>query len=198
MAKDPRYKVKFRRYRNGKTDYRLRKEILKSGKIMFTPRPSLNGILVQIIMPKIGGDVIISSSSSRLLVKKFGWKYHTGNTPAAYLVGLIAGLEAIRKGVKEAVLYVGRYTITRGSRIFAAVRGAIDAGLNIVCNNEMLPSVERIRGLHIAKYAEKLQVENPTQYQRQFSKYISNNLSPADLPLHFDEIKLKILKSYGR
>ncbi len=198
MARGPRYKVKFRRHRNGKTDYRLRREILKSGKIMFTPRPSLNGILVQIIMPRIGGDVTIASSSSRLLVKKFGWRHHTGNVPAAYLVGLIAGLEAIRRNVKEAVLYVGRYAVTRGSRIFAAVKGAIDAGLNITCSDEMFPSMERIRGLHIARYAEKLQTENPIQYQRQFSGYISKNLSPIDLPLHFDEIKLKILKSYGR
>lgn len=198
MAKGPRYKIKFRRRREGKTDYRLRKEILKTGKVMFTPRPSLNGILVQIIVPKIGGDVVVSSSSARLLVKKFGWKYHTGNIPAAYLVGLVAGLEATKKNIREAVLYVGRCAVTKGSRIFAAVKGAIDAGLSIPCSNEMFPSTERINGLHIAKYAEKLQVENPLLYQKQFSSYISRNISPTDLPSHFNEIKLKILKSYGR
>ncbi len=101
---------------------------------------------VQIHKAELSGDKVIASAHSRFLIKK-GWNGSRKNIPAAYLTGYLAGKKAIVKGKKDAILYSGsdRYT----SRMAAALKGVVDAGLQIPADPESFPADERIKGEHL-------------------------------------------------
>ena len=184
------YTVSFRRKRQGRTNYRKRLKILLSNKFRFVIRKSLKNFQASVIEYNPKGDRILFTISSNAL-NKLGWNYGGGNLPSAYLVGLLAGKEAIKKGIREAVLDVGFNISTKGSRLYAALAGAIDAGLKIPLNTEILPPKERIAGEHIAKYAHSLK-NDASKYNKQFSNYIKKGLDPGDILKHFNEVKNKI------
>jgi LSU ribosomal protein L18P len=94
MARTGRYKVKFRRRREGKTNYYKRREMIKSGLPRLVIRKTNNYIIAQVVTAKVTGDVVIVSATSKELVR-LGWKGGTKNTPAAYLVGLLIGYKAL-------------------------------------------------------------------------------------------------------
>ncbi len=187
------YIVAHRRRREGKTDYKQRLRLLKSGKPRFVVRKSINNVTCQIVEYSKDGDKTIVSVNSND-VKKIGWKGNPGNLPAAYLVGLLCGSRANKKKIKDAVLDSGLYVSTPGSRIYSALKGAVDSGLKISHSEEILPKEERIRGEHIAALAKKIKSEKPDEYKKRFSIYLKNKVSPENLTKHFDEVKKKILK----
>ncbi|UCD07497.1 MAG: 50S ribosomal protein L18 [Candidatus Aenigmatarchaeota archaeon] len=187
------YIVAHRRRREGKTDYKQRLRLLKSGKPRFVVRKSINNVTCQIVEYSKDGDKTIVSVNSND-VKKLGWKGNPGNLPAAYLVGLLCGSRANKKKIKDAVLDSGLYASTPGSRIYSALKGAVDSGLKISHSEEILPKNERIKGEHIATLAKKIKSEKPDEYKKRFSIYLKNKVSPENLPKHFDEVKKKILK----
>jgi len=191
MAHGPKYRVKFRRIREGKTRYPKRLKLVKSGKPRLVVRRFSNTILAQIVVYHPEADETVASASTADL-KRLGWKAHGGNVPAAYLVGYLVAKRALAKGVKEAVLDIGFATPVRGTAPFAVLKGAIDAGLDVPHNEAAFPSEDRINGEHIAAYAKKLKEEDPDRYKRQFSKYLENGLNPEDLPKHFEEIFEKV------
>ncbi|MFH1228967.1 MAG: 50S ribosomal protein L18 [Candidatus Aenigmatarchaeota archaeon] len=141
--------VKFKRRVECKTNYRRRLGLLKSGKIRLVIRKSLSNISVQFVNFKPEGDETMASAVSSEL-KEFGWT-RNGNLPAAYLTGLLAGKKAKKKDITEAVLDLGVQNSTKGSRIYAALKGALDAGINIPHSNDILPSDDRIKGKHISE-----------------------------------------------
>ena len=196
MGHGPRYRVPWRRRREGKTNYYKRYELVISGKPRFVVRRTNNYVIVQVVEAAIEGDKTIAAAHSRELVKKYGWLGGTKNTAAAYLTGLLAGYRALKAGVYEAVLDIGLATPTPGSRVFAALKGGVDAGLRIPHSEEILPPMERIRGEHIAAWAAKLKEENPEFYRRQFSQYLKAGLEPERLPEHFDEVLARIREDY--
>ncbi|MEW6222290.1 MAG: 50S ribosomal protein L18 [Candidatus Hadarchaeota archaeon] len=187
----PRYRVTFRRRREGKTDYGQRLKLLKSGKPIFVVRLSLNHVLAQVSKASSVGDMVLVSSHTRDL-EKFGWKGGTSNVSSAYLVGLLCGVRALKAGVNECVLDIDNYNPVKGSKIFAVLKGALDAGLKIPHDEAVLPDESRIRGKHIADYAEELKQSSPDVYQARFSKYISRGLPPEQLQEHFDVVKQSI------
>ncbi|NPA63078.1 MAG: 50S ribosomal protein L18 [Methanococci archaeon] len=191
MAKGPIYRVKFRRRREAKTDYRRRLRLLLSKKPRLVARKSLNHCIAQIVLYDEKGDKTVVSAHSRELIK-LGYKGHTGNLPSAYLTGYLLGKKALANGYTEAVLDIGLHRATKGNAIFAILKGAIDAGLEIPHGDESLPPEDRIRGEHIKAYAELLKEEDEERYKKQFSKYLEKGLEPEKLPEHFDEIKAKI------
>lgn len=195
MARGPRYKVPKRRRREGKTNYYKRYRMVLSGKPRFVVRKTLNYIWVQVIEHHPIGDKVIAAAHSRELVKKYGWKGGTANTPAAYLTGLLAALRALEKGVKYAVPDIGLHAPTKGGMVFAAIKAANDVGLKVPMGEEVAPSEERIRGEHIAAYAKMLKEEG--KLERFFSKYLERGLDPEMLPAHFEEVKKLILRDYG-
>jgi large subunit ribosomal protein L18 len=196
MGRGPRYKVPRRRRREGKTNYRKRYIVIMSRKIRFVVRPSLKYIGIQLIRAKPEGDETLAAAHSRELAKKYGWKGGMANTPAAYLTGFLAGARALKEGISEAVLDIGFVTPVPGGKVFAALKGALDAGLNIPHSDEMIPGEDRIRGEHIAKYAATLKEEDPERYERLFSQYLKNGLPPEELPDHFDQVLSKIKEDY--
>jgi large subunit ribosomal protein L18 len=194
MAKGPSYSVPFRRRRKGKTDYKARKALVISGLPRLVIRGTSKYIITQVIEAKAMGDKVVASANSRELPEKYGWLADCGNTPAAYLTGLLCGYRAAASGIREAVLDVGLQTPSRGARLLAALRGAIDAGVVVPHDEGVLPDESRIGGQHIVDYANQLS-SNPETYQNIFSKYLSRGLRPEQLSEHFSSIKEKIVLS---
>ncbi|MEM2122043.1 MAG: 50S ribosomal protein L18 [Candidatus Bathyarchaeia archaeon] len=197
MAKGSRYNLPYRRRREGKTYYGRRMRLILSGKPRFVVRSSNKYTIVQVVEAGIRGDNVLASAHSRELTSKYGWRGGCGNISAAYLTGFLAGVRALKLGVSEAMLDIGLRSATRGAKVFAALKGGLDAGLDIPHRDEVLPSLERIRGEHIANYAEQLS-ETPEMYESRFSQYLRNDLRPQDLPSHFEEVKSKIVEEMPR
>jgi large subunit ribosomal protein L18 len=174
-----------------KTDYQQRKRLLKSGKIRFVARPSNKQVLVQFVESKIGGDRTFVQVRSNDL-KKHGWDVATSNLPAAYLTGYLAGKKAAKAKIKEAILDVGTFAVNPGTRIFATLKGVVDAGIEVPYNEKMVPPEDRIRGEHIKAYAKHLAKEDKEKYDKTFSKYLAVSKKPEDLPKLFDATKSKI------
>lgn len=184
MAKSARYKVPLRRRREGKTNYKKRLRLLLSKKPRLVVRITNKRIIAQIIEYHPDGDKVLVAADSQKL-RNYGWLGDLNNTPAAYLLGVLIAKEALAKGVSEAVLDIGLHSPTKGSRVFALLKGAVDGGLSIPHNEEVFPDESRIKGEHIANYYE-MQPER-------FSEYEKRGLNPMDLPKHFEEIKEKIM-----
>ena len=198
MARGPAYTVPYRRRREGKTDYRLRKKLIISKMPRLVVRKTNKHIITQLVGATVIGDIVITSAHSQELRKKYGWLGDLNNLPAAYLTGLLCGLRAVDKGVKKAILDIGLHTPSRGAAVFAAMKGFVDAGVEVPHNESILPDESRIRGEHIAKYAEILSSEKPEEYSKRFSEYLSRKLPPENLPEHFEEIKKKILTDFEK
>ena len=154
MAHGPRYRVARRRRREGKTDYRKRINLLKSRQPRAVIRRSLRNLRIQFVEFDSKGDRIIASAEG-IELEKFGWKGSVSNTPAAYLTGYLAGKRALKAGVEKAVLDVGLQTPTKGSRVFASLKGLLDAGMDIPYSEDVLPSEDRIKGKHISEEVMK-------------------------------------------
>lgn len=152
MAKGPRYRVAFRRRREGRTDYRHRAALLRSGVPRAVVRKSNRGMSVQFIEYRDGADFVVASAVSKELAK-LGWTLPGKNSPGAYLTGLLAGTRAKEKGVEEAVLDIGLREPTKGSLMFAALKGLIDAGVEIPHGDGMLPADDRVAGKHLREGA---------------------------------------------
>ena len=157
-------------------------------------RPANKHITVQVVEAHATGDKILASAHSSEL-RKYSWKGSGGNLPAAYLTGSLAGHRAKSKGIETAILDVGTRSPTMGSRLFAALSGALDSGVKIPHGADILPPKERLRGDHIAAYAKGIS-EKPDRYQKSFSGYLKNKLRPEDVPAHFDEVRDKISHSF--
>lgn len=160
----PTRKMQFRRRWEGKTDYKGRLALLKSGKPRLVVRRSLKYIRAQIIVFDERGDRTIVAATSGAL-RSMGWQFACDNTPAAYLTGLMIGCAAKNKKINDAVFDAGLYFSTKGSKLYAVVKGAIDAGLDVPCNAEIFPKEERISGKHIAAYDERFK-ELPNQFEK--------------------------------
>ena len=147
MATGPRYKVPFRRRREGVTDYYVRKKLLAGKGTRAVVRRSSKYVNVHMTEFTMNGDVISASAGSREL-KALGWNYPCGNIPAAYLTGYMAGKRALKAGIEYAVLDIGRQTPAKGAVLFATVAGMTDAGLEVP-HGDVLPAEERLNGSHI-------------------------------------------------
>lgn len=195
MAKGPSYNVAYRRRREGKTNYKSRKRLILSRLPRLVARETGKHVLVQVVTPTVNGDQVITAAHSRELGKKYGWLGDSNNLPASYLTGLLCGYRAVTKGVSEAVLDIGLQAPSRGSRVFAALKGFLDAGVDVAHDEGILPDENRIKGQHIADYAEELSSE-PETYSRMFSGYLSRGFSPQKTPDHFSSVKEKIMSDF--
>jgi large subunit ribosomal protein L18 len=146
MATSPRTRVPFRRRREGRTNYRTRLALLKSQETRLVVRRTNGNVIVQFVDWTQGGDAVKATAVAQEL-KKMGWEGSAKNTPAAYLTGLLAGKRAAEAGVESAVLDIGRHTPTKGSRVFAALKGVLDAGIEVPHGgDDIYPSEERLNG----------------------------------------------------
>jgi large subunit ribosomal protein L18 len=194
VTRNASYCAKFRRRREGKTDYKARRAFIVSGKPRLVTRTSINNVIAQVIVAKPRGDEVLVSAHSREL-GKFGWKAPNGNLPAAYLTGYLCGLKARAAGVEEAIFDIGLYAPTKGARIFAVLKGILDAKVNVPHSEDKLPDEKRLSGEHISTYAQNL-ISNPEEYHQKFSRYLRQDLKPEALPKHLAQVKNDMFAAY--
>ncbi len=163
MARSKIKAVSHRRKRERKTDYKKRLKLLLARKPRIVIRKSLKNTWLQIVEYVPSGDKIVLSVHSSEL-KKHGWKAGCGNIPAAYLTGFLLGKKAAEKNIKECILDMGLYASIKGNRIYAALKGAVDAGINVPFSEEIAPPEERIKGAHIADFAKKAKEIHAIQF----------------------------------
>ncbi|KAF0989005.1 hypothetical protein HZS_2812, partial [Henneguya salminicola] len=220
-----RFQVKFKRRREGKTDYYQRKRLISQSKDKYNTRKyrlivrkTNRYIICQIAYATINGDIIVTQSNSKEL-KRYGINAGFDNYAAAYATGLLLARRHLTKlnlankhkgcvdkdtvgedfnnlekiegnRAFKAVLDIGLSRSTTGAKIFGAMKGALDGGINVphdpkrfVGNiketKDYKPEVHRehIYGIHVANYMKLLAEKNPTAYQRQFSDYIKANVT---------------------
>ena len=135
-----------RRIREQKTNYNRRKRMLTGHRDVVTVQVSNENTQVQVIHPELTGDKVISSAHSRFLIEK-GWKGSRKNIPASYLTGYFAGKKALKNCTSSAIMYSGKRQYTQ--RMAAALKGIVDAGLEIPADDETFPPDDRINGDHL-------------------------------------------------
>jgi len=232
-----RYQVKYRRRREGKTDYQSRKRLViqdknkyNSPKYRLVVRVTNKDIICQIVSSKITGDFCMCAAYSHEL-PKYGVKVGLTNYSACYCTGLLCARRLLQKlemddtytGQEEVdgemylveedgekkpfacVLDVGLIRTTTGAKIFGALKGAVDGGLNIPHSEKRFPGYDRdgkefdaethkkyIFGGHVAEYMELLEEEDPDAYAKQFSQYVENDISGDSLEDMYTEAHGKI------
>merc|ERR1712146_647289 len=103
------------------------------------------------------------------------------------------------------VLDVGLVRTTTGNRVFGALKGAVDGGLNIPHSEKRFPGYDRegkefdaethkkyIFGGHVAEYMDLVNEEDPDRYQKQFAKYIELDLEGDSLEEMYEKAHAKI------
>jgi large subunit ribosomal protein L5e len=226
-----RYQVKWRRRREGKTDYQARKALIyqdknkyNTPKYRFVVRFSNKDVTCQIAYAKLAGDVILAAAYSHEL-PKYGLPAGLTNYAAAYATGLLLARRVLTKlnladkyaGNKEingqdynvedlvdgprpfnALLDVGLKRTTTGAKVFGALKGATDGGIYIPHTERRFVGYDEegkkldaevlrkhIFGAHVADYQKSLKEENPTKYEKLFSKYIKAGVKPEDIESRF-------------
>jgi len=98
-------------------------------------------------------------------------------------------------------LDTGLVRTSTGSRVFAALKGACDGGLDIPHNDKRYAgydlqdksldpeTLERyIKGGVVAEYAEEMQEEEPEKFQEHFKKYLDEDEDPTELEERMEEV----------
>ncbi|KAI6699080.1 hypothetical protein NL676_019199 [Syzygium grande] len=221
-----RYQVKYKRRRDGKTDYRARIRLINQDKNKYnTPKYRLvvrfsnKYIVAQIVSASIAGDLVLASAYSCEL-PRYGLEVGLTNYAAAYCTGLLLARRVLKmlemdqeyEGNVEAtgedfsvepaetrrpfraLLDVGLVRTTTGNRVFGALKGALDGGLDIPHSEKRFAGFSKdskqldadvhrkyIYGGHVAAYMRTLMEDEPEKYQTHFSEYIKRGLEADDL-----------------
>lgn len=129
-----------------KTDYKARLEMLKSGKPRLVVRKTNRAVIVQIVVTEAAQDKTVFGTSSKILLAN-GWSEARAGSlkslAAAYLTGFLVG-KRVKERVPEVIVDIGMHRNIQKSRIYAAVRGARDAGLAVACSETALPDENEI------------------------------------------------------
>ena len=181
--------LEYRRKRTGQTNYNVRLGLLKSGVPRIVVRKTSKYLNVQLVQYVPDGDKTLVSLSSKVLQKN-GWNYSCRNIPAGYLIGLMFGKLALKQS-KSAIVDLGSILSKKEAVVYAIVKGAIDAGMDIPVSEEILPSEERLNGTHIKNYAENLDKDT---YNKLFSGYNKLKVDAKKIPEEFEKLKKSIMK----
>jgi large subunit ribosomal protein L18 len=148
-----------RRRLEAKTDYKSRLALLKSQKPRLVVRKTNRYIIAQIVQTEIAQDKVIVGLTSKVLLSK-GWPSELSGSlkslGAAYLTGFLLGKLALKSGIKGVIVDIGMQRNTKNSRLFALVRGVVDAGVSVPHNPDVLPQMENIKNDKIAKLFDKI------------------------------------------
>ncbi len=151
MAHGKNQRLRFKRRRDGETDYRRRMKLLRGETPRAVVRISNTQTICQLVEFNPEGDIVIASVNGKTLVDKYSWPEDASrkSIPASYLTGFALAKNAISSGHESAILDIGLSASSKGSRVFAALKGMIDAGLEIPHGEDVLPDEDRINGMHI-------------------------------------------------
>ncbi len=156
MASKKHLTVAYRRKREKRTDYHKRLQLLLSRKPRLVVRLSNRRIIAQIVEYQPHGDIVLAGMDSESCLKTRGWDSSYKNTPAAYALGLLLGKKAVAKGCPEAVLDTGFRAGLKGGKLFALLKGALDAGLKVPYGEGIFPPEERLWGKHLKNGGHKV------------------------------------------
>ena len=140
-----------RRRKERRTDYGKRIELLKSGKPRIVFRRSNRHISVQYVISNESQDRIVFGLTSRELLKH-GWPKETkslNSISASYLTGFLSGMRIPTEKHGQPISDFGMARVLHGTRIYAFLKGLIDAGVSVKCDEEFFPGEDRIRGKHM-------------------------------------------------
>lgn len=162
-------KVEKLRRRKKKTDYLFRVGLLKSGKPRILFRKTNRYIIGQCVESENAKDKVILGVNSKDLIK-YGWPQEKSGSlksiPACYLTGLLLGKRVAKKvKSKEFIFDIGMLRHIQKSRIYAFLKGTIDAGIKINANKEIFPDEKKLSGENtkvkdiINKIKEKIEKE---------------------------------------
>mmetsp|Transcript_83880 Transcript_83880/g.164247 ORF Transcript_83880/g.164247 Transcript_83880/m.164247 type:complete len:302 (-) Transcript_83880:78-983(-) len=241
------FQVKFRRRREGRTDYRQRHKLItqdknkyQSPKYRLVVRFTNRYVICQIIYAEVVGDKVLCSATSKEL-PKYGLPVGLKNYSAAYCTGLLVarrllqklGLDETYTGVEEvtgdvvstevngrtyfveevddekrpfrALLDVGIKNTTTGAKVFGAMKGASDGGLDIPHSNKRFPGYSRdtkqfdaemhkgrIMGEHVADYMREMEEDDEENYHKHFAKYLEAELEADDLEELYEKVHTAI------
>lgn len=222
-----RYQVKYRRRREGKTDYYARKRLITQDKNKYNaPKYRLvvrftnKDVITQIAYSTLEGDRIVAAAYAHEL-PKYGVKVGLTNYASAYATGLLlarrlltqVGLADTYAGQTNpdgaiyhveaaegerrpfrAFLDVGLARTSTGARIFGALKGAVDGGLDIPHSDRRFPGFDEesskldaavhrkyIYGLHVGDYMKSLAEEDEESFKRQFSQFVKNGVTADNI-----------------
>ncbi|MCS7123751.1 MAG: 50S ribosomal protein L18 [Candidatus Aenigmarchaeota archaeon] len=145
-----------KRRKEFKTNYKKRLRLLLSRKPRLVIRKTNKYIIAHIVNYDYENhkDYTVAYVTSKKL-REFGLDYKSfslKNIPISYLTGYLIGKIALSKNIKEAILDSGLNRLTKGCRIYAVLKGAIDAGLKIPFNERIFPDENRLNGSHIKNF----------------------------------------------
>lgn len=248
-----RFQVKFRRRREGFTDYRQRHKLItqdknkySSPKYRLVVRFTNRYVICQIVYAEITGDKVICSANSKELAKH-GLTIGLKNYSAAYCTGLLVarrllqqlGLDETYTGVEEVtgepiyteydgkdyfveevddekkpfrcLLDVGIKNTTTGAKVFAAMKGASDGGLDIPHSEKRFPGYTRdtkefdaevhkghIFGEHVADYMREMEEDDEEMYKKHFAKYLEAGVEADDLEELYEKVHASIREDPSR
>ncbi|KAK1391122.1 60S ribosomal protein L5 [Heracleum sosnowskyi] len=221
-----RFQVKFKRRREGKTDYRARIRLINQDKnkyntpkYRFVVRFTNKDITAQIISATIAGDMVLAAAYSHEL-PRYGLEVGLTNYAAAYCTGLLLARRVLKKlemdeeyeGNVEAtgedysvepaesrrpfraLLDVGLLRTTTGNRVFGALKGALDGGLDIPHSEKRFAGFSKdskqldaevhhkyIYGGHVAAYMRTLIEDEPEKFQTHFSSYAKKGIDADNI-----------------
>jgi len=145
-----------RRRMEGKTDYKLRLKILKSGIPRIVIRRTNKYFTLQAVTSKQAQDTVVTGISSRDLIKEGLDKKHTGSLksiPAGYLTGLLFAKKLDKK--QEYIMDLGMIRTIPKNRTYAVLKGLMDGGANIRVGDKVFPEQERLDGNHLKDEAKE-------------------------------------------
>ncbi|KAK4538647.1 hypothetical protein CDCA_CDCA19G4672 [Cyanidium caldarium] len=203
-----------------------------SPKYRLVVRITNTDIVCQIVHARIEGDHVLTAAYAHEL-PRYGIPVGLTNYAAAYATGLLVARRVLTKlgladayvGKEEAdgemyrvepqedrrpfraLLDVGLVRTTTGHRVFGAMKGAVDGGLDVPHNEKRFPKYNkengfdpealkaRIYGQHVSEYMDKLRNEDPEKYQRQFSRFIQAGIEPDQVEDMYREAHRRIRES---
>jgi large subunit ribosomal protein L5e len=176
-------------------------------------------ICMQVIRATIAGDIVESAAYAHEL-PKYGLSVGLTNYAAAYCVGLLIARRTLKKfGLDEeyvgqeevtgedynveagegarpfkAFLDVGIKRTSTGAKVFAALKGACDGGMDVPHNEKRFAGYDKdgkeldsevlqkyIMGEHVAEYMSEMRDEEPEKYNEHFASYVAAGIDPDDL-----------------
>jgi len=191
-------------------------------------------IICQIFSSDLDHDVCLASAYAHEL-RRYGLKVGFTNYAAAYATGLLLarrvnvkfGLNELYEGNKEingedynvtedadenerspfkALLDVGLKRTTTGARVFGALKGATDGGIDVPHKDRRFPGTvkseeegkkyepkpekhrEYIFGLHITRYMKELKAEDNDAYNKQFKQYIASGVEADGIEVQYKKV----------
>ena len=109
-----------------------------------------------------------------------------------------------KPGPFRCYLDIGLARTTTGAKVFGALKGAVDGGLDIPHSNKRFPGYDNesnefdaevhrnhIFGQHVANYMRNLQEDDDDAFRKQFSKFVEHGITADSVCFPSSVCKLK-------